>query len=141
MIYLMIDATTPAICGPQISDAVDSEIASFRSAMTKNDPAYTPATPTTTNASLMSLLASISSAYAAKITKVTPHVLTTVNPSNTGTKVGQLPESQSGSRSVLSATSRAGAGNGRAGLVGGTGLCEISSWIFGLCVGILGVFL
>jgi len=114
--------------------------------MTKNDPVYTPATPTTTNASLMSLLASLSAANAAKITKVTPHVLTTLNPSNTGTKVGALQESGSGSGSVrgtgsvLSTTSLAGAGSGRA-LGRSTGVWEISSGIFGLCVGILGVFL
>ncbi|PMD32848.1 hypothetical protein L207DRAFT_518274 [Hyaloscypha variabilis F] len=145
MIYLVIDATTPAVCGPQTSNAVDSQIASFRSALTKNNPSYTPATPTTTNASLMSLLASLSAANAAKVTKTTPQVLTTLNPSNTGTKVGELQETQSGSGSgggsVLSATSRGGAGGGRAGMGGRTGVWEISSGIFGLCVGILGVFL
>jgi len=132
------------LLSPQISDAADSVIASLRSVMTKNGPIYTPATPTTTNKSLMSLLASLSAANAVKITKVTPHVLTTLNPSNTGTKVGALQESQSGSASgsgsVLAATS-AGAGSGGAGLGRSSGVWEISSGIFGLCVGVLGVFL
>jgi hypothetical protein len=93
----------------------------------------------------MSLLASLSAANAAKVTKTTPQVLTTLNPSNTGTKVGELQETQSGSGSgvgsVLSATSRGGAGVGRAGMGGRTGVWEISSGVFGLCVGILGVLL
>jgi hypothetical protein len=50
-----------------------------------------------------------------------------------------LGESQSGS--VLSSTSKAGAVNGKGGLGGSTGIWEISSGIFGLFVGFLGVFL
>jgi hypothetical protein len=100
---------------------------------------------TRTDANFLSIesgLAPLSSANAAKITKVTPHVLTTLGPSTTsgpgpGTRVGQLRETQSGS--LLSSTSKAGGGRAWGGE--STAIWEASSGMFGLFIGLLGVFL
>ncbi|PMD19807.1 hypothetical protein NA56DRAFT_646736 [Hyaloscypha hepaticicola] len=147
MVYLTIDPTTPPLCGPQTMDALSSEIASFQAMMTKNDGGGGPTGPgtTRTDASFLSIeseLASLSSANAAKITKVMPHVLTTLGPSTTSgpgieTRVGQLGETQSGN--LLSLTSKAGGGRAWGGE--STAIWEVSSGMFGLFIGLLGVFL
>ena len=128
-------------------DALSSEIASFQSMISKNDGGGGPTGPgtTRTDASFLSIeseLASLSSANAAKITKVTPHVLTTLGPSTTsgpgtGTRVQQLGETQSGN--LLSSTSKAA--GGRAWEGESTGIWDASSSMFGLIIGLLGVFL
>jgi hypothetical protein len=115
--------------------------------ISKNDGGGGPTGPRTTrtDASFLSIeseLASLSSANAAKITKVTPHVLTTLGPSTTsgpgtGTRVQQLGETQSGN--LLSSTSKAA--GGRAWEGESTGIWDASSSMFGLIIGLLGVFL
>ena len=112
-----------------------------------NDGGGGPTGPETTRTdanflSIESELASLSSANAAKITKVTPHVLTTLGPSTTsgsgtGSRLGQLGESQSGT--LPSSTSKAG--GGRVWGAQSTGIWEMSSGMFGLFIGLLSVFL
>lgn len=137
---------------PQTSDYLSSLLASFRSRITSGQTYATPTKLTTTDASLSSLLAEFSSLTAARTTvmKVTPHVYTTLSPttttpslSSTATNsVGLFKESQSGKKSggIISTTSQAG-GVAVKGRDRGTGIWELSAGIWGIVIGVLGVFL